>query len=262
MALWKYKIPKFDKGRLLRSEALEEMRDYPKEILELWGNNLSDGVVSGFLISQQESNIIVGPGILRHGGKCWVLREPCVLQHEHYNMVQQIFIRVLAPKEEEDFIVYPFEVELSDLREPQKGEYELGRYCLQEGAHLRGIEEYQDFKDLTTEYNTVNLLAVPMAGIGSATLHPVICKKYVMELQEVSKDPVDDLFIMLCLNSNIIQKQVIVYYLKKKRSNLQSAVTDERNDAIYHQLLLILELEKGNKNGYFNYSSAGRSIID
>ncbi len=60
-----YEVPQFEKKRLLRTEMLEQIRDFPRDYLEILYAGYSDGVLRGCALRWTENRLVIGPGILR-----------------------------------------------------------------------------------------------------------------------------------------------------------------------------------------------------
>jgi hypothetical protein len=92
---------------------------------------------------------------------------------------------------------------------------ELGRFKLKDGAELR--QNYQDFYDLSTEYNTINIINVEYSGVKKSTMHPYILRYFsTIILKNKVDNPYDIAFAMQCMSQNCIDREAILYYLSNR----------------------------------------------
>ena len=61
-----YEVPQFEKKRLLRTEMLEQIRDFPRDYLEILYAGYSDGILHGCTPRWNEHKLVIEPGILRY----------------------------------------------------------------------------------------------------------------------------------------------------------------------------------------------------
>jgi len=61
------RIPVFKRGNILTKEMLRSLRDIPLNISQIFNNNLSDGIISGFAIDSTSDDpiIMVKPGLFK-----------------------------------------------------------------------------------------------------------------------------------------------------------------------------------------------------
>lgn len=65
--MFRYEKPLFEKKRLLRIEMLEQLRDYPRDYLEILYSGYSDGIVCGCTLSWNEEELMITPVIIKFG---------------------------------------------------------------------------------------------------------------------------------------------------------------------------------------------------
>ncbi|MNE85008.1 hypothetical protein D3C80_1819610 [compost metagenome] len=74
--------------------------------------------------------------------------------------------------------------------------------------------DYESFRDMTTEYNTLHFTFVRYSAYGQSTLAPILLRRYAEELlRSGSSDPHDISFAMLCLNEGTVALPVIEHYI-------------------------------------------------
>lgn len=213
-----YKKPLFQKGRVLKQEGLEALRDFPYGLAGLLLKNWSDGVLSGFDISYQreedkEGQLVVSAGAVWHDGQI-VLTEQETFPFAFFDCPVKIGIRFFPKRETEDFSICPLEISLEDGEREIEG-MELGRFRLSKGARLR--KDYQDLRDFSTAYNTLNVIYVPYAGEDGITVSPVLLQVFArMILENPSAKEIDINFAFLCLNHSPVSRKCLLSYISRR----------------------------------------------
>lgn len=208
------KFPIFQKGRMLKKDALDMLRDYAPEYASLLYLEYGDGVITGFRVSGCEKGIYVGPGILKDGYSFFLMKEGGVLDCPRYGLTEQIILRRAEVREDPDYRTLVYEMLLAPVRDLAREEFELGRFRLEKGAKLRSGEDYKDFNDLTTEYNTLNLIHVRYACERGSCLTPQILRLFGKGVLGSSKaEALDYSFAAACLNSPRMSAELLRCYL-------------------------------------------------
>lgn len=238
-----YKNPQFEKKRLLRIEMLEQLRDYPRDYLEILYSDYSDGILCGCEPVWNENVLTVAAGIIRHKDKLYFMNQPIHLECEAEDRVRYLKVQFLALVYEKGQTIGNTRIYLDDKVPDPACELELCRFRLQEGARLRS--SYENFADCITEFDTIHLVEVPWASPISSTLHPKILWQYATEiLQKRNRDSMDTSFAMNTLaNKGIMPQDVIRIYVETR---LESRV-GKGNRGLYLGLKKILEIS-GNNN--------------
>ncbi len=84
--------------------------------------------------------------------------------------------------------------------ELKENQMEMCRFYLREGSALR--DTYKNFSDMSTEYDTLNLIHAAVAGVGEQTLHPKILMQFANELSKADgKENADFAFYYTVENS-------------------------------------------------------------
>lgn len=234
-------MPAFERGSILKKEMLENLRDYPRDLMNIFYKDASDGIISGCDIKIDGYEIIISEGILKHKGIIYTLNQSFSIPYENYSKEMILKIRFLADETDNSFLKLHSEIILDENLNISDEEIELCRFKLKEGAKLR--ENYNDFADFSTEYNTINLLHIKYSGNEETTLHPKVIKNFAQALIKYGKDSEDLLFSMLCLNSKLIEKPLIIRYIKTKHTLEDKK---ENNFDIYK---VLLKIYKGMKDG-------------
>lgn len=254
--------PQFLKGRLLKTEMLDSLRDYPRHLVESNWSDCSDGVISGAELKVSGDKLIVGRGIVKHQGRLYAMSQDSELLYEATGRETLVKLRFAEtePSLQGDFVHYEAEIVLDEDVRLGSHELELGRFKLKQGARLR--MDYQSFADLATEYNTVNPIHAVYAGRGKSTLSPAVMRYYGSELLKSGcTDAYDIAFGMMCLNGGTVERELIVLYLAAR---LQIEQQDYTNEHLHRCLARVLADVQGGRAARPDFRRGGvhRVLVD
>jgi hypothetical protein len=237
-------IPKFEKGRVLKKEMLENLRDYPRNFFDIYYKDYSDGIISGTDVYICEKTAIIKKGIVKHKGRIYMLEDEFEIPYYHTNKETLIKIKFDDEKDDLDYCRFDSRIIIDDDTKVKENEMELGRFKLREGAVLRS--EYADFYDFSTEFNTINIINVEYAGRKKSTISPVVMNYFAnIVFKNNSENMLDVFFAMQCVNNNTVERDIIQYYISNR---LGIDYKDYSNLQIYRYLALIVkEIESGIK---------------
>ncbi|MGZ0042449.1 DNA and RNA helicase [Paenibacillus ottowii] len=251
-------VPKFEKGRILKTEMLENLRDYPRSFLDIRYQDYSDGIITGMNVTVGEHTLTVGRGIVKHNDKLYLLEQEHEVPYAATGRLSVLKIKFQKEQSTTDFQSYLGEIVIEE-EQANQSELELGRYKLKEGALLRS--DYVDFADLATEFNTFNLIEVPHAGTTGPTLSPFMFKMFARELiSRGTSDPFDLAFTMLCLNQGFIEREAVLHYLSSRSG---ASYRDYGSNKLHQVMARVLE-EKGGRrvNTGTPRSGSPRMLVD
>lgn len=252
--MFSHLFPKFEKGRILKTAMLENLRDFPREALDIAYQDYADGIITGAMIQVERDTLKIAPGILKHQGRLYLLNHSVEVPYRATGREMAVKVRFGEGKQDSDWMSHPSEIVLTEPGESGAPELELCRFKLKEGARLR--QDYQNFRDLATEYNTVNLLHVRFAADGESTVSPVILRMFGEEMMRRGGGEAQDFsFAMMCLNEGTIRRNVILHYIANR---LGTAYKDYSNIEIHKYLSRILDNTRG--GGQRLGMSAGGSL--
>ncbi|WXR61484.1 hypothetical protein WG909_14435 [Peptostreptococcaceae bacterium AGR-M142] len=253
------KYPIFERGRILKIEMLEHLRDFPLDIFNIFLKDYSNGILKGFDIKIEDNNIILSSGIIAYNQKIYYSKDRTVIKYKenetdaNLNRIIILKLKFLQQKDIKDFRIRDTKIYMDD-KEIKSDEIEICRFKLKNKARLR--MDHEDFEDLDTEYNTVNLINTTYSNIEHKTIHPYIIKFFYKEMLKFEiSNQLDLNFCLNASNSNLLNREYIINYLKI-RLNLADDMNFNNQD-IYNLLLQILNTTKGlgkkNQNpNYFN----------
>jgi len=91
------KTPIFTKGRMLKNEMLESLRDFPRDVTAILYVNHVDGVIAGLDLTVDDTHITISKGIVKYKEELLVLGEILQIPYEKRKetLWQQSFYSVL-----------------------------------------------------------------------------------------------------------------------------------------------------------------------
>lgn len=240
--MFQYIYPRFQKKRLLRAEMLEQLRDYPRTIVNLILKETADGIVSGCGLTWENEELTVEPGMVSRHGQLYLMNDAQTVPCKAEDRIKYLKIRFGKEQKEAGFVAGIGEIILENQKADPSCEMELCRFRLQNGARLRC--RYENFEDYSTEYDTVNLIHVPYAAEGKSTMAPGLLKQYAMELLAAgASDVMDVTFAMNILSQD--GRAALDYVLMYLERRLNRNMDGRDKKGVY---LALLELLKGQGN--------------
>lgn len=223
---------------------LENLRDFPRDVLDIFCEDMSDGIICGFTPTVNKEIITISKGIIKYHGVVYVMSEPISIAYQETEKDVMLKLCFFDEIQEKDYKINDIQINIDSDMNLLSNQIELGRFRLKKGAYLRS--EYQDLYDFTTEYNTINIVHVKYAGQYQHTLNKTILQYFAKEAFTYQlKDGVDNSFCMLCLNSQRIERAVIQQYIAYKMGEMPKELS---NTEIHKQLVKILEeIRKNNR---------------
>ncbi len=228
--------PKFTKGRILKLDMLENLRDYSRDTLDILTSNLSDGIIEGIKPIINDDTITFTKGIVKHKGNIYLINEKMSINYEATDVEVLIKLIFINNEEEPDYKVQNVKIILDKNTTILENEIELGRFKLKEGAYLR--TNYKDLDDYTTEFNTINIINVKYANIDTYTISPCFMRRYGIEILITKTKEIWDInFGMICINSSKISREAILNYINVR---LNEDNTNLSNYELHNKLTIIL----------------------
>lgn len=252
--------PIFSRDMILKAEMLENLKIYPRDFFQVIYRNYSDGVIAGAHLNIIDGkSISVEPGILKYNGVLYHLTEPVLL--EDYVIGKDQIIRVHFKEREEDIYEVRNEtvIDICSPEEMGSQDMELGHFVLKDGAILR--QDYQNFLDMSTTHNTINILDVPFAMTGGeSTLSPEVMYQFGKEMLNYNlTDGYDIAFTTLCMQQQPISRYMIEKYLAHRIENMSKGKLT--NHQIHSYLVKALELAKLGKDSSGTKRGASRRLL-
>ena len=218
------RVPVFAGRRILKKESLWDIRDYTYAGWQLYYAEYTDGLLKGCDIRAEDGRLVIGKGMLKFHDFIYLLMEEEEVTYQPKNRWQVLKAEFLEDDTNLDYKAYRVRFFLDEELELGENQMEMCRFYLREGSALR--DSYKNFADMSTEYDTVNLICATVAGMGEKTLHPVVVKQFGEELWNMEeKDQFDFGFCSLVWNTQgRVERKVIAAYLSNK---MKKAVVDK-----------------------------------
>ena len=236
------RVPVFAGRRILKKESLWDIRDYTYAGWQLYYAEYTDGLLKGCDIRAEDGRLVIGKGMLKFHDFIYLLMEEEEVTYQPKNRWQVLKAEFLEDDTNLDYKAYRVRFFLDEELELGENQMEMCRFYLREGSALR--DSYKNFADMSTEYDTVNLICATVAGMGEKTLHPVVVKQFGEELWNMEeKDQFDFGFCSLVWNTQgRVERKVIAAYLSNQ---MKKAVVDKimsyDNQMVYEKLENIVD---------------------
>lgn len=231
--------PLFIPKKILKIDMLENLRDYPRDMIRIFYQNYSDGIITGCDIKINEMELILKPGIIKFGGVIYMLNEEVKMTYKPTNSLVYFKIRFEKEKKEKNKIINETELVIEE-EELAENEMELCRFRLQNGARLR--DKYINLGDFNTKYDTINRLYVPYAAEGKSTIWIDFLRYFAREIIKKQAETLDVTFAMHILGSSgYVNREYIESYINQRLGHYGNEYT---NKEIYENLALISDMVK------------------
>jgi hypothetical protein len=228
--------PIFSPGRVLKQEMLCLLRDYPRDYADILYRDYADGVLAGCNLVVNQATIGIEPGMVRYQGKLYIMKESVQVSYSPNGQDTMLKIHFKKERQSGDFIISSGDILLQPNLKLADNEMELCRFRLKQGARLR--DDYQDFADLATEYDTVNILHAPYAAPYESTLSPAITRLFAVEaLRNRSMHAFDYAFAAQCAQGQAVARLLITAYTSAR---LGIVTQDSSHQDLHRHLARIL----------------------
>lgn len=231
------RYPLFAGGRILKKEALWELRDYAYGSMQLYYMDYTNGIVRGCNVRVEGNCLVVGKGMLKYGDFLYLLQEEVRVPFAAENRTVVLKAVFTVKEGNPDYLSYQVDFLLDQDVERQENQVELCRFHLREGSVLR--DTYKDFADMGTEYDTVNLLYATVSGRGQGRLHPEILLKYAEGLQVNTAKSIEDTVFCYHIfqNGGEVERAVVETYLQNKWGNEIMADEEMQENGVFFERL-------------------------
>lgn len=238
--MFENRYPIFKRGELIDKKELDLLRDNPEEMLKLMYMDRKNGIIKGFeIISDTEKREVkITRGIVKYRETLYKMSEDYIFSMPEVENKYILKLRLMSDIEDKKYCIRRGEFILTEEEKILDNEIEITRFITRTGAELRN--DYKDFKDLRRDFNLLEIINVKYSSRNEkGTLHPKILKLWGMEASKKENlDMFDINFYNICLQQDIIEREIIIAYINRKLRNNKE---DYTNEEIYENLLKILE---------------------
>lgn len=253
--------PLFERNRILKKELLWSLRDYSFSHVQLEYQEHGEGILRGCMIKVKGDQLVVGPGIIKYGQFICLMMEEERIYYKPCEQVQYLKVSIEIDRTSVDFIKYQIGLYL-DFNEPRnENEFELCRFNLRSGAVLR--DQYKNFFDMETQYDTINLIHADWAALGGKALSPSITRYFAENvLMSENSKPEDCSFAYLCLSqAGAVPSAVLSRYVSKRIGCQPETVA--KNQEIYEAMCgLIKMIQHGEEKRGVGVKEKHRILVD
>lgn len=229
-----YKIPIFQRGNLLTQEMLDAMKCYMLDVSAAVFAEYADGIISGMQVSVSDGIVTVGKGLVKYKDTLVVVSEDTVVPVKEKNTVQIVKLMIADKETGTEFETIDVDIVADSDIEKKENEIEICRMKLQNGASLRS--HYLNFEDMSTEFDTVQLIYADWAACKSKSIHPQILEQFAKEARAGGhKEAVDICFLQQIygIRQGACRRELITFYLEEK---LGTKREEYSNEDIYNGL--------------------------
>ena len=238
--MFENRYPIFKRGELIDKKELDLLRDNPEEMLKLMYMDRKNGIIKGFeIISDTEKREVkITRGIVKYGENLYKMSEDYIFSMPEVENKYILKLRLMSDMEDKKYYIRRGEFILTEEEKILDNEIEITRFITRTGAELRN--DYKDFKDLRRDFNLLEIINVKYSSRNEkGTLHPKILKLWGMEASKKENLDIFDInFYNICLQQDIIEREIIIAYINRKLRNNKE---DYTNEELYENLLKILE---------------------
>ena len=238
--MFENRYPIFKRGELIDKKELDLLRDNPEEMLKLMYMDRKNGIIKGFeIISDTEKREVkIMRGIVKYRETLYKMSEDYIFSMPEVENKYILKLRLISNIEDKKYYIRRGEFILTEEEKILDNEIEITRFITRTGAELRN--DYKNFKDLRRDFNLLEIINVKYSSKKeNGTLHPKILQLWGIEASKKENLDIFDInFYNICLQQDIIEREIIIAYINRKLRNNKE---DYTNEEIYKNLLKILE---------------------
>lgn len=235
------RYPLFKYGRILKKEALEELRDHSVDLLNIRYEGYTDGIISGLRLKadNEKKLLTMGRGMVKFDGHVYLINKSIDIPYIHSDKKEVLKLSFCKIKDEIDFDICEIKAELSTDESPRENEIFICSFMLKSGFVLR--DEYRNFADMGTEYDTINLIESQWSGYERPSFNIDVLREYAKEYLESKRcDYTDRDFCYMVLNSTEgVDRNIIESYISYRENS--DTVEKLSNKDIYKRLAAIMK---------------------
>lgn len=243
-----FRIPVFEKGSVLTQDMLETMKEYAIDFANMQFDGYSDGIISGCGVSMSNNLLMVDRGIVKYKNTLYFIPGGMHVTVQSGNQWNTLNLRLGALCKVKNFLTGSVELELSEDLQECENRIEICRFRLQDGAMLRN--NYRDFQDMSTEFDTVNVIHAKWSAYGLSSVSNRILKEFAKEaMNKNMQNPLDQMFVqqILMLDGRTMNRDAITFYLNTRLGRNNRPMT---NMEIYKGLQEVLRTCQQAGNGF------------
>lgn len=256
--MFKNIYPLFERKRLLKKEMLEILRDYPRDIFRILYQDYNNGILAGCELETTGEGLVIHPGIIYYNKIPYILENNWKISYEATGKLSYLKVKFSDKTAGIGQDEYLSQIYWDDKEPDNSYEIELARFKLQPGARLR--DNYTDFFDFNTEFDTINRIYSPFASTRKQSIYPPILKYFSEALiQHPIQNQWDFPFCLDCMKlQTAMPYEEIRTYLNIR---LDQKVKEYSNKEIYDGLSYILSEAGGKKDSRHRNDRGDRKLL-
>ena len=229
--------PLFERNRVLKKELLWALRDCSFGHLQVEYADYGDGILKGCGIRVEGKHLVISPGILRYQGFICIMKEEERLEYTVTEQPVSLKLCFETDRRSLDYILYRMTPVLDSDQVCKENEFEVCRFCLQEGAELRDV--HTCFEDMGTEYNTLQYMHAAWGCPGGRSMAPAMTMQFARELLKTTACGTEDtVFAWLCLeHRGAMPKEILTDYVGRKSGRRMEGAS---NQELFREMCRIL----------------------
>lgn len=255
-----YKIPIFQRGSLLTQEMLDAMKQYMVEVTTALYTEYSDGILRGMKVQVSDGILTVGSGLVKYKDALLVITECESIPVMENNEMQLVKLQIKDKEIGTEFEIIEMNLIMDGNTEKKNNEIEICRMQVQNGAKLRN--DYRSLEDMSTTYDTVQLINADYAAYREKGIHPQILEQFAKEVRESRrKEPEDICFLQQIygIQGGTCNRGLLEFYLSEKLKGKAAGYT---NEEIYRGLCTVLRQLKTGVPMRSSVREPRRMIVD
>lgn len=243
----------FEKGSVLTREMLEELKAFPKDILDIWYNQYPDGILAGTELAQEEDEsgnkeIYIRKGLLKYKGCIYRMEEDlnltrCIRQWSSQGKIQEqspyklVFVpdeRIL-PEGRTTRILHSMKLTACPKSMETEGIL-YARFKILESETVSLFHQI-DVEDISRA-TYWNMTECPYSCLGGSTYHPYIFEIIRRKLMaKKRKSQLDYLVLNEITRSQTINMEFILMILADKQRKADSS---DRTYVLRHFITVLM----------------------
>ncbi|MGL6066375.1 MAG: hypothetical protein ACRC0R_04785 [Cetobacterium sp.] len=239
----------FKKGEILNFKMLEEIKKFPKNLLEIEYNQYSNGIIKGLEFFYDENkNLLIQPGIIKHKNFLYLLeKSSLILKRENLsgNKEGDTYIYLKEKENETKENICVKEISLNITKNEDCDGIFLGRFVMRQ--NILPKLEYEKLEDFGND-SFMNIIERKYSDIENSTISPKIINKISLELLKLEYvSPLENYIITKGLDKKVLSFCILKSYLEIVEDSIS-------NRSIYLKIKQKIGKEKTVENKLLNRS--------
>lgn len=255
-----FMIPIFEKGCILTEDMLEKAKNYAVDYVKLSYDGYANGILSGCKVTMSGDLLYVNQGILMFENHLYFVSDTLRTKVQPGNQWQVLCFQVSNISRTQNYLIGDIQLTITTDLQDNPNRIEICRFRLQNGALLRN--QYRDFNDLSTEFDTINEIYAQWSGYEKNTISNRVLREFAKEAMRKGVQNMQDLsFIqqILLLDHKSMNRDAIQFYLSSRLNRPYRQMTQIEIYDAFKEVLRNLNQTNTERSGVD--TRMGRKII-